>query len=532
MDSSPFHQAREALLISKIRVAALAMVIILAMARTFTWSQQLTPTGSQFTTSPFAWLLAFLLAYYGLVLLPLYKCLVIIEGQIDRFNSYQTAINILCALAVVHLTGGFDSWFTLYLFFELGWIGYLHDWKDGILAAALTWILLMLMLALEFWGLLEFMIPPGHSPYGNDFRVLLGVMPNKLFIIFGGLILGSLLRHLVTIRRERRDLALAYVTGHQVHDELAFFDGMTGFQNFSDFQNQVITAIDEARSRATRLSLANIDIDYLKMINRCYGMGVGDLAIRAVAKTLGRNRRHNDSLCRYRGGEFYLLLKDTNRERAQECIKRLKDRLDSLRVPHPSKPEVTLPVTVSAALVTLPDDDDKWEVRPGPLETTIYDRVFNMLELTLHACKKGGRNRVGSYYPALVERFPRLELHRDQEEEAGETEEAPSPEPFPGAGLSAVEFIDDQLELSDIEVPGEEGIDWSSQERKDWLLRMVEKVRMEREDDSEDVWVHGKGAKTFVLEKGKEEEETESRDWVSGSIIDPFFQDQPEEPER
>jgi two-component system, cell cycle response regulator len=109
--------------------------------------------------------------------------------------------------------------------------------------------------------------------------------------------------------------------------QLARCDSLTGVLNRRTFHE----IFDREWSRAVRyghpLSCAMIDVDFFKQINDTYGHSVGDSTLTALARTIERNCRRSDYLCRWGGDEFCALLPETDEQGALIWAERCRQRL-------------------------------------------------------------------------------------------------------------------------------------------------------------------------------------------------------------
>ncbi|MDY0251237.1 MAG: GGDEF domain-containing protein [Pseudomonas sp.] len=74
------------------------------------------------------------------------------------------------------------------------------------------------------------------------------------------------------------------------------------------------------------LSLAFIDIDHFKSINDGFGHEAGDEILRDFVKQLGNNLRSSDSLLRWGGEEFLLIMPNTSLEKARHALERMQSK--------------------------------------------------------------------------------------------------------------------------------------------------------------------------------------------------------------
>ena len=94
--------------------------------------------------------------------------------------------------------------------------------------------------------------------------------------------------------------------------KLAFTDFLTGLKARRYFEEQLDLEIKRAGRNSSPLSLVLVDIDDFKLVNDRYGHKAGDIILREIASCLMKDRREIDTVARYGGDEFVILLPDTN----------------------------------------------------------------------------------------------------------------------------------------------------------------------------------------------------------------------------
>ncbi|WP_294894350.1 diguanylate cyclase, partial [Sulfuricurvum sp. RIFOXYD12_FULL_44_77] len=84
----------------------------------------------------------------------------------------------------------------------------------------------------------------------------------------------------------------------------AYHDPLTGALNRQYFYDYY----DENRQNITSLGIIMVDLDYFKKINDTYGHGIGDEVLKQVADTIQNSIRNDDTLIRWGGEEFIILI--------------------------------------------------------------------------------------------------------------------------------------------------------------------------------------------------------------------------------
>jgi diguanylate cyclase (GGDEF)-like protein len=101
-------------------------------------------------------------------------------------------------------------------------------------------------------------------------------------------------------------------------------DALTGLLNRYGLQHILAREHAEARRYNRPLSCLMIDLDKFKTINDTYGHTVGDLALQQVAGILKEAVRASDTVFRYGGEEFLVLLPETDLEGASALAEKIR----------------------------------------------------------------------------------------------------------------------------------------------------------------------------------------------------------------
>jgi diguanylate cyclase (GGDEF)-like protein len=165
--------------------------------------------------------------------------------------------------------------------------------------------------------------------------------------------------------------------------ELAVRDELTGLYNRRHFQ-QVMQMEWKRTTRFRRpLCVLMIDIDHFKKFNDTYGHPHGDTVLKLIADILTKNLREVDTLARFGGEEFIVLLPDTDRDGALVVGEKLRHLIDVERFDE-GKVEI-MPLTISTGISVFPDDAKE------------MDDLIDHADVALYDAKDGGRNSVVVY---------------------------------------------------------------------------------------------------------------------------------------
>lgn len=189
-----------------------------------------------------------------------------------------------------------------------------------------------------------------------------------------GILAGRLsrIRHRLVEQREQLNQALARI------EELATRDVLTGLYNRRHGESLLRQALQRQRRSGTSFAVALIDLDHFKSINDRHGHAVGDAVLRAFAEAAQSTLRSTDTLARWGGEEFLLLLDDADAQSASIALQRMQIAVEQAAVEAGGQ---ALSFTFSAGLTVHIE---------GEPELLLLDRT----DRALYQAKAGGRNRV------------------------------------------------------------------------------------------------------------------------------------------
>lgn len=119
------------------------------------------------------------------------------------------------------------------------------------------------------------------------------------------------------------DMTEDFETRVREHTALARFDPLTKVLNRRGFDEQMETAVTNAKRRGSPLSVIAIDIDHFKKVNDQHGHHVGDVVLKILASAMKIWFRETNIVARLGGEEFTVLLVDTD----LRCAHQVADQL-------------------------------------------------------------------------------------------------------------------------------------------------------------------------------------------------------------
>ncbi|HEX5849726.1 MAG TPA: PAS domain-containing protein [Rubrobacter sp.] len=139
----------------------------------------------------------------------------------------------------------------------------------------------------------------------------------------------------------------------------AFHDQLTGFPNRQLFVERLVTALGRARRSGHKVAVLFIDLDGFKVVNDSLGHETGDLLLVAIGNRLRWRLRPEDTLARFGGDEFAVLLEEVTRsDDATRVACRITESLEQPFVVEERKLFVnaSIGVALSTDRTTSPED--------------------------------------------------------------------------------------------------------------------------------------------------------------------------------
>lgn len=161
----------------------------------------------------------------------------------------------------------------------------------------------------------------------------------------------------------------------------AVTDELTGLYNRRYLDGALDLYFQTARIENKSLTLAMIDLDYFREINNLYGHATGDRAIIEVANTFRKHLRKVDSMARYGGDEFTIILRDTDLAEAYSLAEKIRLELK----------EVSLLKELNGSIKTL---SLSMGIASFPKNADNLSDLRHKADAALYKAKEDGRNKI------------------------------------------------------------------------------------------------------------------------------------------
>jgi diguanylate cyclase (GGDEF)-like protein len=162
-------------------------------------------------------------------------------------------------------------------------------------------------------------------------------------------------------------------------ESLAITDSLTGVHTRRYIMERFQEELARARSQKIPISFLMIDVDYFKHFNDQYGHLTGDQILRNVASLIQDNIREIDTIGRYGGEEFCVILPDADGSGAQYVAERMRHAVEKSVV---KAYDAKVRLTISIGVACYPADGKK------------VPELIDKADWALYRAKKMGRNKV------------------------------------------------------------------------------------------------------------------------------------------
>lgn len=160
---------------------------------------------------------------------------------------------------------------------------------------------------------------------------------------------------------------------------LSITDELTGLSNRRCFDNTLEKEFLRALRYNNKLTLVMFDIDHFKTVNDTYGHPCGDYILKEVANAALQTFRKTDTVFRFGGEEFVVILTETDIKQSEIPLERFRKTIETLDLTYQNQ---QINITVSIGACQLDKSIGKKEEFLQKADNALYD------------AKNSGRNKV------------------------------------------------------------------------------------------------------------------------------------------
>lgn len=206
---------------------------------------------------------------------------------------------------------------------------------------------------------------------------------SQLFVIGTTAALVLTISHLSSVLRRRAfrssfDLALQAAR----MQEMSATDSLTGGFNRRYVEAHLAIELARARRFGHALSLLMFDLDNFKPVNDTLGHAAGDQVLRAVWQASAASLREVDTLSRFGGDEFLIVLPETGPTAAHGIAERLRAAVSTHLLQTWGPDALEGRVTLSMGVLTLSE-----------VESLTVEGIIERVDALLYSAKRAGKNR-------------------------------------------------------------------------------------------------------------------------------------------
>ena len=155
-------------------------------------------------------------------------------------------------------------------------------------------------------------------------------------------------------------------------------DELTGLYNRRHMYEQINRELRKIQRYDRPYSLMLCDIDHFKAINDDYGHPCGDQVLIEVARRMEKSMRVEDTVARWGGEEFLILMPETEIEAATLAAEKLRRQIGEIPV-HTHNQTLNVTMSIGVAQVHMECD---------------IESILKKVDEALYTAKRNGRNRI------------------------------------------------------------------------------------------------------------------------------------------
>lgn len=161
--------------------------------------------------------------------------------------------------------------------------------------------------------------------------------------------------------------------------QTALLDPLTAIGNRRHLENRLKISLLDFHENKIPFGLLFCDLDHFKNLNDTFGHNLGDKVLRMVANTLRANIRNSDTMGRWGGEEFLVILKNVDTKSLLSIAEKLLNLVRQSHLTLPDKHTLSATISIGGTLIRESDTTD-----------TMVDRADRLM----YQSKANGRNCV------------------------------------------------------------------------------------------------------------------------------------------
>jgi len=167
---------------------------------------------------------------------------------------------------------------------------------------------------------------------------------------------------------------------NKVLTSISMRDPLLNIGNRRAMDNTLADVFERTRRYQRPYAVALVDVDHFKIFNDFYGHQAGDDALVQIAATIKKMIRRTDSVYRYGGEEFLIVLPEVGEEGGAIAANHVRESVEKLALPHEKADRGFVSVSIGVAEEQLNEPDQ--------------NKTIARADEALYRAKHLGRNRV------------------------------------------------------------------------------------------------------------------------------------------
>ncbi len=241
------------------------------------------------------------------------------------------------------------------------------------------WMLMSaVMMAVLIWQL-------GPAKSGPLSRDLLSLEVTFNMLIWFGMMVSIFTLKNIFLKLENQKIDL---------EALVKTDVLTGALNRAGIMSHLEQEFKRAHRTLKPVAILMIDIDHFKRVNDEYGHLTGDVVLQNLISHLHRSVREIDSIGRFGGEEFLVILPDTSTAQASVTAERIRKAVEQSTCAYADEKEVKITISIGVAVY----NPHEFDLQKSQNRLQEYIRQS---DLAMYKAKNSGRNCVVLWTPEL-----------------------------------------------------------------------------------------------------------------------------------